>query len=40
LFGKLWENAEKARQESLDSMAKEEDERGTVNDVIKSILGD
>lgn len=40
LFGKLWENAERARQESLDSMAREEDDRGTVNDVIKSILGD
>lgn len=27
LFGKLWENAEKARQESVDSMAKDDDEK-------------
>ena len=40
LFGKLWENAEKARQESVDSMAKDEDEKNKINDVVSKIIDD
>jgi len=40
LFGKLWENAEKARLESVESMAKDEADKNNINDVVKQIIDD
>lgn len=39
-FGVLWEHAEKARQESIESMAKEDEEQKKVNDVVAKVLQD
>lgn len=39
-LGKMWENAEKARQESVKNMLKEDETRQDVNDVVKKALED
>lgn len=39
-LGKLWENAEKAREESIASMAKEDEEKKKINDVVQKVIQD
>ena len=40
MFGKLWENAEKARLESIANMAKDELDKKKINDVVQKVLED
>ena len=40
IFGKLWENAEKARLESIANMAKDELDKKKINDVVQKVLED